>query len=136
MKTIFEEVRISTNERVTLIDITDEVEDAVKKSKIAKGFCLVQSLHSTTAIIVNEHEEGLMKDIVRKVQEEFLKGAGWFRDRIDDNADAHLASSFLSSSKVFAVRDGRVLRGTWQNIFLFELDGPRVRDIIVEVLGE
>jgi secondary thiamine-phosphate synthase enzyme len=99
------------------------------------GICLVNSLHSTTAIIVNERESGLMEDILRKVREEFPKGAGWRHDRIDDNADAHLTSVFLGHSKTFPIRNGSLVRGTWQNIFLLELDGPRTRRVIIEAIG-
>ncbi|NWG10011.1 MAG: YjbQ family protein [Nitrososphaerales archaeon] len=55
---------------------------------------------------------------------------------IDDNADAHLASAFIGPSRVFPVKDGRLVRGTWQKVFLLELDGSRRRKIILEVLGE
>jgi len=56
--------------------------------------------------------------------------------RVDDNAEAHLASSIISPSRIFPVRDGRLVRGTWQNMFLLELDGPRTRRISVEAMGE
>jgi len=85
---------------------------------------------------VNEHEAGLTKDIVRKIQQDFPKGAGWLHDRVDDNADAHLASSFIGPTRIFPVQEGRLIRGAWQNIFLLELDGPRTRRINVEVMGE
>jgi len=136
LKTVFEEIRVSTRERRALIDITGDVEDVVKRSGVGEGLCLIQSLHSTTAIVVNEHEGGLTSDILRKVEEEFPRGGGWLHDRVDDNADAHLASTFLGSSKILAVRGGRVVRGLWQNIFLLELDGPRSRNVVIEVLGE
>jgi secondary thiamine-phosphate synthase enzyme len=61
---------------------------------------------------VNEQESGLVEDILRKVQEEFPRGAGWRHDRVDDNADAHLASVFLGHSKTFPVKNGRLERGT------------------------
>lgn len=136
MKAIFRELHIQTKERAALIDITNEVEDVVRKSGVNDGLCLVQSLHSTASIIVNEHERGLLQDILTKVAKDFPKCAGWLHDRVDDNADAHLASTFLSFSKTFAVKDKKLLRGSWQNIFLLELDGPRIRTVVVEVLGE
>jgi secondary thiamine-phosphate synthase enzyme len=112
------------------------VEEAVKKSRVLEGLCIVHTTHSTAAIIVNEHEGGLMEDIVRKVREDFPKGTGWLHDRVDDNADSHLASSFMGSTRVFPVRGNGLVRGTWQSIFLLELDGPRSRRVIVEVMGE
>ena len=136
MKVFFQDKDISTKNRTELVDITDMVEETVRKSGITSGICIVHSVHSTTAIIVNEHEAGLINDIIKKVQHDFPKGAGWLHDRIDDNADAHLASSYIGPTRIFPVRYGRLVRGTWQNIFLLELDGPRTRSIIIEVMGE
>jgi len=136
VRTIFKEIRVSTKERVELIDMTRDVESIVERSSISEGLCLVQSLHSTAAIVVNEHESGLMQDIVKKVQMDFPKTAGWRHDLIDDNAYAHLATTYLGFSKCLAVRNGRLVRGTWQNIFLVELDGPRERTVLIEVLGK
>ncbi len=136
MKVFFQDRDISTRNRTELVDITDMVEETVRKSGITSGICIVHSVHSTTAIIVNEHEAGLINDIIKKVQHDFPKGVGWLHDRIDDNADAHLASSYIGPTRIFPVRYGRLVRGTWQNIFLLELDGPRTRSIIIEVMGE
>lgn len=136
MKVFFDEIDVSTKSRTELVDISSYVEDHVRKSNIKNGFCLAYALHSTVAIIVNEHETGLIQDIINKVEKDFPKDIGWLHDRIDDNADAHLASTFIGPSRVFPVKDGRLVRGTWQNIFLLEIDGPRTRKIVLEVLGE
>ncbi|MGQ9469563.1 MAG: secondary thiamine-phosphate synthase enzyme YjbQ [Nitrososphaerales archaeon] len=136
MKVFFDEINVSTKSRTELIDISNYVEDHVRKSNIKNGFCLVFALHSTVSIIINEHEMCLMQDIINKVGKDFPKGIGWLHDRIDDNADAHLASTFIGPSRIFPVKDGRLVRGTWQNIFLLELDGPRSRKIVLEVLGD
>jgi len=136
MKVFFEDISVSTKNRTELIDITCNVEEIMRKSGIRNGLCLIHAVHSTVAIIVNENESGLTKDVVKKIQQDFPKGAGWLHDMVDDNADAHLASSFISPSRIFPVRDGRLVRGTWQNMFLLELDGPRTRRVSVEVMGE
>jgi len=136
MQIYFKEFVYSTNEHLELVDITEQVTTFVRECNIESGISLVNSPHSTTAIIVNEHESGLMKDILHKVQEEFPKGISWLHDKVDDNTDAHLASSFLGHSKTFPIKNGRLYRGTWQNIFLLELDGPRTRHITCQVMGE
>ena len=136
MKVFFEDISVSTRNRTELIDITSDVEKIMRKSEIRNGLCLIHAVHSTVAIIVNENESGLKDDTIKKIQQDFSKGAGWLHDRVDDNADAHLASSFIGPSRTFPVQDGRLVRGTWQNIFLLELDGPRTRSISVEVMGE
>jgi len=136
MRIFFEDVRVSTKNRTEVIDVTADVEEVMRRSGVINGICIVHTLHSTTAIIVNEHESGLMKDVVKKVQQDFPKGVGWLHDRVDDNADAHLASSYIGPTRIFPVREGRLVRGPWQNIFLLELDGPRTRKIMVEIIGE
>ncbi|MEM2955596.1 MAG: secondary thiamine-phosphate synthase enzyme YjbQ [Nitrososphaerales archaeon] len=136
MKVFFDEIDVSTKSRTELVDISSYVEDHVRKSNIKNGFCLAYALHSTVAIIVNEHEKGLMQDIINKVEKDFPKGIGWLHDRVDNNADAHLASTFIGPSRIFPIKDGRLVKGTWQNIFVLELDGPRTRKIVLETLGE
>ena len=136
MKVFFEDLHIATRNRTELVDITRSVEEIMQKSAITSGLCIIHTVHSTTAIIVNEYEAGLTKDIVKKIQKDFPKGVGWLHDRVDDNADAHLASSFIGPTRIFPVQESRLIRGTWQNIFLLELDGPRTRRIAVEVMGE
>ncbi|HID16780.1 TPA: YjbQ family protein [Candidatus Bathyarchaeota archaeon] len=135
MKVKFKEIRVDTSDRVQLVDVTDLVENFVRESGISDGLCLIYSPHSTTAIIVNEKESGLMKDILAKVRRDFPAGAGWLHDRVDDNAHSHLASTFIGSSTTFPVKNASLLKGTWQNIFLLEMDGPRARRLVVEVLG-
>lgn len=137
MKVYFKELIVRTQHRKELVDITLEVERAVSKSGILNGLCLVVAPHATAAIVVNEHERGLMSDILRKLEEEYPGDGRWEHNRIDDNAAAHLASAFVGSARVLPIKDGSLVRGTWQNIFLIELDGPRAaRRVIVEVLGE
>jgi len=135
LKAHFKEISLSTRKRLDLMDITGAVSNFVKECKIESGICLVNSPHSTTAIIVNEHELGLIEDILRKVQEEFPRGAEWRHNRVDNNANAHLASVFLGHSKTFPIRNGRLERGTWQNIFFLEPDGPRSRRVLFEAIG-
>ena len=113
------------------------MERVVRESGVKNGFCLVFAPHATAAIIANEHERGLVNDILRKIREEFPLDGKWEHNRIDDTAAAHLASAFLGAGRIFPVKDGRLVRGTWQNIFLVELDGPRsIRRVVVEVMGE
>jgi secondary thiamine-phosphate synthase enzyme len=136
VKTTFKELRLSTTKRRELIDLTDEVNRAVSESGVENGICLVYSMHSTSAIIINEGESGLMEDILHKVDEDFPRGRAWLHNRIDDNADAHLAGAFIGPSVVIPVKGGSPCLGTWQSVFFVELDGPRIgRKVIIEVLG-
>jgi secondary thiamine-phosphate synthase enzyme len=135
LKADFKEISLSTRKRLDLMDITEHVSSFVDECKIESGICLINSPHSTSAIIVNENEAGLKEDILRKVREEFFQGRGWQHDRVDNNAVAHLGSVFLGHSKMFPIKNGRLERGTWQNIFFLELDGPRSRRVLLEVMG-
>lgn len=136
MVTKHSEVSLSTSSRRQIIDITGEVEAFVKKSGMEDGLCVAFSLHSTTAIVINEGEEGLKGDILRKVEQDYPSGQGWGHDRIDDNADAHLAGATLGPSVTMIVKGGRLVLGTWQKVLFVELDGPRSeRRIVLTIQG-
>jgi len=133
----FSEIKLDTGKRKELVDITTRVATFITKSGIQNGICLVHSLHSTSALIINENEEGLRADLLKKVSEDYPRGIGWLHDRIDDNADGHLAGAFVGPSVTIPVKEGLPVLGTWQSIFFVELDGPRRdRCIMVEVMGE
>ncbi len=137
MHVYHDEIIISTSKRFELIDITDRVEEIVEKSGIRNGICLVFAPHATAAIVANEHEWGLLQDMLNRIKELFPPDRGWFHNRIDDNAHAHVGSAIIGADRVFPVINGRLVRGTWQNIFVVEMDGPRSRRrIIVTVTGE
>ncbi len=138
MKVYYREIRISTHNRFELIDITHEVEQIVEESGIENGMCLVFAPHATAAIIANEHESGLISDILTKIKELTEPSSSkWRHNIIDDNAHAHIGSALIGADRVFPVINGRLVRGTWQNIFVVEMDGPRsLRHIIVMVMGE
>jgi len=138
LKVYYKEIRISTHSRFELIDITHEVEQIVEESGVRNGMCLVFAPHATAAIIANEHESGLISDILTKIKELTEPGSSkWKHNIIDDNAHAHIGSALIGADRVFPVINGRLVRGTWQNIFVVEMDGPRsLRHIIVMVMGE
>ena len=136
MKVFTEEFRVETSKRVEVIDITEKIEKVIEKSKVKNGICHVFLPHATASIILEEAEPGLMKDIERVVEEKFPRGAGYEHDKIDDNANSHLASGFIGQSRTYPVQGGEILRGTWQRALLLELDGPRTRRIVVTLLGE
>ena len=136
MKVYQAEFGIKTSRRREVVDITDKVEEIVEKSKIKNGICLVFLPHATAALILEENESGLKNDIENQIEKLFPEGAGYEHDRIDDNADSHLASGFIGQSRIYPVKDGKIVRGTWQRALLLELDGPRHRRIFVTVMGE
>ena len=137
MKVHVETITLSTSRRFELVDITRKVEEIVRRSGVRNGMCLVFAPHATAAIVANEHEAGLVQDILEAIKEHFPPSKPWRHNIIDDNAHAHIASAFIGADRVFPVINGELVRGTWQNIFLVEMDGPRsVRRVVVTVMGE
>ena len=127
------EISINTDERYQLKDITKEVEEIIARSKLKSGICLVFVPHSTAAIILTENESGLKNDWL-KILKKIVEGESFEHDRIDDNADSHLLSGLLGQGKVLPIENGHLVRGTWQNIFLVELNGPRTRRVTINLI--
>jgi len=126
---------VRTNKRFEIVRITDKVEDIVRVSGIRNGLVLVYLPHATAALIANEYEPRIVSDYIEWVRKNIPPEAPWRHNEIDSNAHAHIASAFISSSRVFPLINGELVRGTWQEILLLELDGPRNRRVLVEVLG-
>jgi secondary thiamine-phosphate synthase enzyme len=118
---------VSSSSRQQLIDVTREVVKFVEDSNVTDGILIVSVPHATAAIVANENERGLLNDILMRIHEIFPPSFEYAHNRIDDNADAHLAATFLGHSRTFPVENHQLVRGTWQNIFVVELDGPRTR---------
>jgi len=127
------EISVPTQNRYQLVDITDEVEKVVAESKIKNGLCLVFVAHSTAAVILTENESGLKNDWL-KILKKLVEGEDFEHNRIDDNADSHILSGLLGQGKVLPIENGRIVRGTWQQIFLVELDGPRTRRVNIKIV--
>jgi secondary thiamine-phosphate synthase enzyme len=128
---------LKSSGRRQLIDLTSEVTQFVRKSNVRDGICIISVPHATAAIIANEHETGLLDDLLRKIEALFPESASYSHNAIDDNADAHIASAFLGHSRTFPIMNRELIRGTWQNIFFVELDGPRSRrDVVLQAIGD
>jgi len=127
------EFSISTKERYQLIDITSEVEKIIKESGVKEGSALVFVAHSTAGILLTENEEGLKQDWLAFLKK-LVSGFDFQHNRIDDNADSHILSGLLGQGKFLPLENGLLVRGTWQQIFLLELDGPRTRKITVKII--
>ncbi len=137
MKVYVEEFHVSTRAREEIVVVTDKVESIVAKSGVKNGVALIYVPHATAIITANENEPRLKEDILNKLRSLFPRGAGYRHDEIDDNANAHLANLFVGFHLVIPVVDGRLRRGTWQEVMLVEMDGPRSRrSVVVVVLGE
>jgi secondary thiamine-phosphate synthase enzyme len=130
-----------TNDRMQLINVTDRINEIVRKSGIRDGIVHLQSLHTTTAVFINEWQDALLHD-VRQFLDELVNREGYFRhndpkysDCERKNADSHLRGMVMGQSLCLQVRNSTVLLGTWQSIILAEFDGPRSRSMSIQVSG-
>ncbi|OGY25697.1 MAG: hypothetical protein A2Z24_00990 [Candidatus Woykebacteria bacterium RBG_16_44_10] len=128
------QLEFQTTKKRELIDITSAIQDAVAQSNTKEGICLIFVPHATAAVLINEDEPGFKTDIERLISIWIPEG-DWEHDRVDDNATSHLASALIGQSRSIPVKDSRLQLGTWQQIFLVELDGPRSsRRVIISVV--
>ena len=127
-------LKINTNKNFEIIDITSEINGLID---VDEGIISIFSRHSTSAIVVNENESGLLKDLEFTLDNLITDKFSYSHDRIDNNARSHLKSFLLSSSECLPIRNGRLDLGTWQSVFFIELDGPRQsRTITLTMVGE
>jgi secondary thiamine-phosphate synthase enzyme len=124
---------VTTSKRLELIDITRQVASVVAASKVREGLCTLFARHATAALIINENADPGFRQDVLSLLDKLIPEGVWEHDKVDDNGAAHLRATLLGPSQVIPVKDGRLLLGTWQGISLVELDGPRTREIIVDV---
>ena len=136
MKVHVEEFTVATRAREDIVVETEQVERIVAKSGVKNGIVLIYLPHATAILTANENEPRLREDILNKLRALFPRGAGYRHDEIDDNANAHLANIFTGFHLVMPVVGGRLRRGTWQEVMVIEMDGPRTRTVVVVVLGE
>ncbi len=130
-----------TRERLELINITRDLNEVVRKHGLKAGFVIVQSLHTTTAVFINEFQQALLDDM-KAFLEKLVGRIDYWRHndpRLSEcdrkNADSHLRAMVLGHTLSVPVRDGSLALGNWQSIILAELDGPRERAVHVQVLG-
>ena len=127
-------LKINTNKNFEIIDITSRINGLID---VDEGIISIFSRHSTSAIVVNENESGLLKDLEFTLDNLITDKFSYSHDRIDNNARSHLKSFLLSSSECLPIRNGRLDLGTWQSVFFIELDGPRQsRTITLTMVGE
>ena len=134
MTVITNSFKINTNKNFEIIDITSQINNLIE---IDDGIVSIFSKHSTSAIVVNENESGLLNDLEFTLDNLITDKFSYSHDRIDNNARSHLKSFLLSSSEALPVKNGKLDLGTWQSVFFIELDGPRhARTITLTMVGE
>jgi secondary thiamine-phosphate synthase enzyme len=140
-------LRIATARPTQFVDLTDQVQALVAEAGVQSGLINIQSLHTTAAVVLNEHEPLLLDDFAAVLERAAPQDAPYQHDDLsvrtvnlvpDErvNGHAHCRALLLTPSACLNIADGRLQLGRWQRLFLVELDGPRVRELSVLILGE
>ena len=132
--TATERLRVATRERRQVIDVTRQVDTVVRASGVKEGIALVHCPHTTAAVVVNERDPPLMMDLLEAAGQLVREGV-WRHDPGEGNGAAHLRSMLLDRGGALPVEGGALALGTWQSVLLVELDGPRERELWVQVVG-
>ena len=139
MKSYTKYLTFNTKKRQDIIDITEEVTEAVDASGVGEGFVLVSAMHITASVFVNDHESGLWHDILKWLEETV---APWDPERYrhnetgEDNAAAHLRSLTVGHEVIVPITGGGLDLGPWQRVFYGEWDGRRGKRVVLKVMGE
>jgi secondary thiamine-phosphate synthase enzyme len=139
MKSYRKELWFNVPSRRAFINITPQVQECLRESGIQEGLCLVNAMHITASVFINDDEYGLHQDY-----EKWLEGLAphapirqyRHNDTGEDNADAHMKRQIMGREVVVAVTNGRVDFGTWERIFYGEFDGRRRKRVLVKIIGE
>ncbi len=138
MKSHTEHLWFETKKRREYLNITPQVEEALRKSGIKEGLCLVNAMHITASVYINDDESGLIQDF-----DDFLESIAPFNVEKyrhhktgEDNGDAHLKRQLFGREVVIAVTKGKLDFGPWEQIFYAEFDGKRKKRVLVKIVGE
>lgn len=126
---------IKTSRRTQLVDITPEVEAAVRDSGVKSGLCHVYVPHTTAGIAINEHADPDVASDVEGIFDRLIPHKGPYR-HMEGNTDSHMKAILTGSSQTVFIEGGRLMLGTWQGIFLCEFDGPRQRQVLVKCVSD
>ncbi len=138
MKSFRKVLTLNTPTRRAFIHLTPEVEKALAESGIREGLCLVNAMHITASVFINDNESGLHRDFERWLEKLAPEKPydQYDHNGYEDNADAHLKRSVMGREVVVAVTGGRLDFGPWESIFYGEFDGKRPKRVLIKIIGE
>ena len=138
MKSYRKELWFETAQRRELIRITEQVEGCVRESGVREGLALVNAMHITASVFINDNESGLHRDYERWLEKLAPEKphSQYEHNGFEDNADAHLKRTVMGREVVVAITDGKLDFGPWEEIFYGEFDGKRQKRVLVKILGE
>ena len=128
----------NTKTRQEFLNITPQVEEAIEESGIREGLCLVNAMHITSSVFINDDESGLHQDFAAWVEKLAPYGKDKYKHNFtgEDNADAHLKRTIMGREVVVAITKGKLDFGPWEQIFYGEFDGQRKKRVLVKIIGE
>lgn len=137
MKTHTKYLKIHTDKPKEIVNITSEVEEAVRDSKVKEGLCHINSMHITSSVFINDEESGLKQDFMKWL-EELAPDKPDYKHHMtgENNGDAHLKRTIMGREVTVAITNGRLDFGTWEQIFYGEFDGQRDKRILIKIIGE
>lgn len=139
MKHFRKELWFNIETRRAYINITDQVQSAIDQSKITEGLCLVNAMHISASVYINDDEQGLLHDYdvwLEKLAPHAPVSQYQHNDTGEDNADAHLKRQVMGREVVVAITNGKLDFGPWEQIFYGEFDGRRKKRVLVKIIGE
>ncbi len=138
MKTLREYLWFETKNRMEFINITEQVQEIINRSGIKEGICLVNAMHITASVFINDDERGLHGDFMKWLEKiaPHEPISQYAHNTFEDNADAHLKRQIMGREVVVAVTEGKLDFGPWEQIFYGEFDGRRKKRVLVKVIGE
>ena len=140
MKSLTEHLTFTIPARMGFVNITHQVEELVERSRVREGLCLVNAMHITASVFINDNEPGLHDDYAAWLEKlaPFNADPKVYRHNRtgEDNADAHLKRQVMGREVVVAITDGKLDFGPWEQIFYGEFDGQRPKRVLVKVIGE
>ncbi|MBP7496536.1 MAG: secondary thiamine-phosphate synthase enzyme YjbQ [Bacteroidales bacterium] len=137
MKSYKKILTFNTEKRYQLVHITPLVEEALKESGIKEGLCLVNAMHITASVFINDNESGLHKDYIDWLEKLAPYNKNAYRHNIgEDNADAHLKRQIMGREVVISISNGAFDFGPWEEIFYGEFDGKRNKRVLIKIIGE
>ncbi len=139
MKSWRKELYFNIPQRVGLVNITEEVQKAIDESGIKEGLCLVNAMHITASVFVNDDESGLHQDYkvwLEKIAPHQPISQYAHNNTGEDNADAHIKRQIMGREAVLAVTKGKLDFGPWEQIFYGEFDGNRRKRVLIKIIGE
>jgi secondary thiamine-phosphate synthase enzyme len=138
MKSFRKELWFETSKRRDYINITREVEEALAESGVREGLCLVNAMHITSSVFINDDEGGLHSDFETWLEKLAPENphSQYRHNGFEDNADAHMKRQLMGREVVVAVTDSRLDFGPWEQIFYGEYDGKRRKRVLVKIIGE